>query len=89
MAAIAGSEIAGEGAAGLAAAYVVLKGQKASATKLASYLKHAEELYSLATNFPGSYQTLKGPCLAQHGVRPLHSSEGVVSQKWWSQTVSR
>ena len=70
MAGVAGSEIAGEGAAGLAAAYVVLKGQDASDKRLANYLKHAKELYSLATKFPGSYQTLTSPCLKQHGVRP-------------------
>ena len=70
MVVLAGSEIAGEGAAGLAAAYVVLKGQDAGDKRLPVYLKHAEEMYSLATNFPGSYQTLTSPCLIQLGVRP-------------------
>ena len=67
----AGSEIAGEAAAGLAAAYVVLGANKAvSASTLSSYLTHAEQLYTLATTHQGSYQTLTDdPCLKQLGVR--------------------
>ena len=66
-----GSEIAGEAAAGLAAAYIVLGANKAvSATTLSSYLTHAEQLYTLATTYQGSYQTLTNdPCLKQLGVR--------------------
>ena len=53
----------------MAAAYIVLKANNGSSTKVASYLQHAEQLYSLATKYPGSYQTLTDPCLAQLGVR--------------------
>ena len=67
---VAGSEIAGEAAAGLAAAYIVLGANKYAPTAtLSSYLTHAEQLYTLATKFPGSYQTLTSdPCLKQLGV---------------------
>jgi hypothetical protein len=68
--AFAGSEIAGEAAAGLAAAYIVLGANKhVPAATLSSYLTHAEQLYTLATTYPGSYQTLTSdPCLKQLGV---------------------
>ncbi len=65
----AGSEIAGEAAAGLAAAYIALKANSgASSADLASYLTHAKQLYSFATSAQGSYQDLTSECLAQHGV---------------------
>lgn len=50
---------------------MVLKTRKAPAAKLAKYLKHAAELYSLATKFPGSYQDANPKsCLGTHGVWP-------------------
>lgn len=67
---VAGSEIAGEAAAGLAAAYIVLKANNGSAAKYNSYLTHAKQLYTFATTSQGSYQNLTSPCLAQLGVRP-------------------
>ena len=72
---VAGSEIAGEAAAGLAAAYIVLGAHKAVPTStLSSYLTHAEQLYTLATTHQGSYQTLTDdPCLKQLGVRAKSS----------------
>jgi hypothetical protein len=76
----AGSEIAGEAAAGLAAAYIALKANSgASSAELASYLTHAKQLYSFATSAQGSYQDLTSECLAQHGVGS-HSSLPAVSQ---------
>lgn len=78
-----GSEIAGEAAAGLAAASIVLKAQSTKAsTKSSTYLKHAEELYVLATKYPGSYQDLKGACLMQHGM--LYKSEGYEDELAWA-----
>ena len=75
MCASPGSEIAGEAAAGLAAAYVVMKANKfGTASTVNSYLSHAEDLYAFATGNPGSYQDLKDPCLAQHG--ELYKSTG-------------
>ncbi len=73
---VTGSEIAGEAAAGLAAAYIVLGANKAvSATTLSSYLTHSEQLYTLATTYQGSYQTLTNdPCLKQLGVRAKRCS---------------
>lgn len=71
---IAGSEIAGEAAAGLAAAYIALKANSgASSAQLASYLTHAKQLYSFANSTQGSYQDLTSECLAQHGVRSVNS----------------
>ena len=74
-AAASGSEIAGEAAAGLAAAYKVMKANKyGAASDVNGYLSHAKDLYSFATGSPGSYQDLKDPCLAQHG--ELYKSTG-------------
>ena len=68
----AGSEIAGEAAAGLAAAYIALKANSgASSAELQGYLSHAKQLYSFANSAQGSYQDLTDECLAQHGVRWL------------------
>ena len=80
----AGSEIAGEAAAGLAAAYIVLGANKAvSATTLSSYLTHSEQLYTLATTHQGSYQTLTDdPCLKQLGVRAAKAPEIVGVVPW-------
>mmetsp|Transcript_6836 Transcript_6836/g.19716 ORF Transcript_6836/g.19716 Transcript_6836/m.19716 type:complete len:804 (+) Transcript_6836:5446-7857(+) len=78
-----GSEIAGEAAAGLAAAYIVMKANKyGAASTVNGYLSHAEDLYAFAKNNPGSYQDLKDPCLAQHG--ELYRSTGFVDELAWA-----
>ena len=62
--------MAGEAAAALAATYVVLnqQGQGAGASK---YLTHAKQLYTLASQYPGSYQTQPPKsCLGTLRVRP-------------------
>ncbi len=65
----AGSEIAGEAAAALAAASMVFKAHKVKRdTK--SMIVHAKQLYSLATVYPGSYASASDKsCLGIHKVR--------------------
>ena len=67
----AGSEVAGEAAAGLAATYIVLRDQKQKGD-IGHYLTHAKQLYTLGAKYPGSYQRANPTsCLGSLGVR-LH-----------------
>lgn len=74
----AGSEIAGEAAAALAAASMVFKAHKVKRdTK--SMIVHAKQLYSLATVYPGSYASASDKsCLGIHKVRVR--VEGIASR---------
>ena len=65
----AGSEVAGEAAAALAATYIVLR-QQGQSSAAGKYLTHAKQLYALASNYPGSYQSQPAKsCLGTLGVR--------------------
>ncbi len=69
-----GSEVAGEAAAALAATYHVLH-KLGQASGASTYLTHAKQLFHLASQYPGSYQTQPSKsCLGTLGVRRTSAS---------------
>lgn len=75
----AGSEIAGEASAALAAAALMFKSLGLAKTRnVASLITHSKQLYSLATKYPGSYSSANcKSCLGIHKVHDLPGDESL------------